>query len=142
MPACRRAAGYLHVDYGNERWALFGLKLDESMKNSFEGIFEIVEKPELFLTFSDRSPPQLHFPCATWVRAFVPITRVSGGNPKIAIELSAWLYLPMILNGHDAIAGLDLKCTQIRWITRDYPALRAENFVCRFTPSANAIKCD
>ena len=42
----------------------------------------------------------------------------------------------MILSGHDAIAGLDLKYVQIRWFTRGYPALRVENLFCSYTRSA------
>jgi hypothetical protein len=51
-------------------------------------------------------------------------------------------YLLMVLSGHDAIAGVDLKSAQIRWLTRDYSGLRGENLFCSFAPSANAIKCD
>ena len=45
----------------------------------------------------------------------------------------------MNLSGHDVIVGLDLNLAQyakIRWIARDYSALRAENLFCSYTPSA------
>src|SRR5664279_5619200 len=51
-------------------------------------------------------------------------------------------YLLMILSRHDAIAGLDLKYAQIRWVTWKYYALRGESLFCSYSPSANAIKYD
>src|SRR5450631_1386318 len=42
----------------------------------------------------------------------------------------------MILSRHDAIAELDLKYAQIRWVTWKYYALRGESLFCSYSPSA------
>jgi hypothetical protein len=42
----------------------------------------------------------------------------------------------MILSEQDAIAGMELEYAKIRSITRDYSALRVENYFCSFAPFA------
>src|SRR5450631_712730 len=70
-------------------------------------------------------------PKSTFVRCYSNSGHVGG---LLSRDLSQ--YLLMNLSGRDAIAGLDLKYVQIRWVTWKYYALRGESLFCSYSPSA------